>query len=63
MAGQVASMPGSGFFHPYARSVPAQSANQMPAQPPADSAPAAGRTESIPTSGGFVNPSARPAKQ
>jgi ABC-type branched-subunit amino acid transport system ATPase component len=65
MAGQVASMPGSGFFHPYARSVPAQSATQVPAQPAADSAhlPAAGRTESIPTSGGFVNPNARPAKQ
>ena len=65
MAGQVASMTGSGFFHPYARSVPTQPATPMPAQPAADSAsaPAAARTESIPTSGGFVNPNARPAKQ
>jgi len=65
MAGQVASMTGNGFFHPYARSVPAQPATPMPAQPAADtaSAPAAARTESIPTSGGFVNPNARPAKQ
>jgi branched-chain amino acid transport system ATP-binding protein len=68
MAGQVASMTGSGFFHPYARSVPAQPSTPTPAQPvaaAADSArpPAAARTESVPTSGGFVNPSARPAKQ
>jgi energy-coupling factor transporter ATP-binding protein EcfA2 len=61
-------MPGSGFFHPYARSVPTQPATPMPTQPAAAAAesarpPAPARTESIPTSGGFVNPNARPAKQ
>ena len=43
MAGQVASMTGSGFFHPYARSVPTQPATPMPAQPAADSRQRAGR--------------------
>jgi len=66
MAGQLDSMSHRGFFHPYARSVSAQPPTPMPPTPAAASdsprQPAAG-TESIPKSGGFVNPQARPAKQ
>jgi branched-chain amino acid transport system ATP-binding protein len=67
MAGMVESMGGRGFFHPYARSVPARDSAGVPAQT-ADAMreaaePAPARKESIPTSGGFVNPHARPAKQ
>jgi ABC-type multidrug transport system ATPase subunit len=68
MAGQVASSTGSGFFHPYARSVPAQASSPVPAS--AQTAmtgeavrPQAARTEPIPTTGGFVNPGARSPKQ
>jgi branched-chain amino acid transport system ATP-binding protein len=55
---------GNGFFHPYARSVSQQSASPEPAASASDSVqqPAA-RTGAIPSSGGFVNPAARPAKQ
>jgi branched-chain amino acid transport system ATP-binding protein len=65
MAGMVENT-GSGFFHPYARSVTTQaSARPLPQAPAASqdapiAAPA--RKEAIPTSGGFVNPSARSAK-
>ena len=60
MAAQIATC-GSGFFHPYARSVSTQpstpGAQQAQPAATADPArPAAARTESIPTSGGFVNP-------
>src|SRR5262245_29063287 len=65
MAAQVAT--GSGFFHPYARSVSAQPSGPAPAAQSVATTdptrPAAARTESIPTSGGFVNPSARTLKQ
>jgi len=56
---------GSGFFHPFARSVsPQPAASPQPTPPKADSVrPPAVRSESIPTSGGFVNPQARPARQ
>jgi branched-chain amino acid transport system ATP-binding protein len=67
MAHQLESMSaGSGFFHPYARSVsqpagtPARPAAAAPVEPVA---PPATRAESIPTSGGFVNPQARSTKQ
>lgn len=56
---------GSGFFHPFARTVspqPAVSPQAAPATPDSVRPPAA-RAESIPSSGGFVNPQARPARQ
>jgi len=67
MAAQLESTSGSGFFHPYARSVQAQASTGTPspaaaAVPHSPSQPAV-RKEAIPTSGGFVNPNARPAKQ
>src|SRR5262245_25548481 len=62
MAGMVDSR-GSGFFHPYARSVTPQHASQAigatgegTIEPPA-------RMEAIATTGGFVNPQARSTKQ
>jgi branched-chain amino acid transport system ATP-binding protein len=63
MAATVERM-GGGFFHPYARSVSAGAATPVPA--PAMEASAsqpAARKEAVPTSGGFVNPQARPTKQ
>jgi branched-chain amino acid transport system ATP-binding protein len=65
MAAQIAT--GSGFFHPYARSVSPQPSGPVPAAQSVATAdparPPATRTESIPTSGGFVNPHARAPKQ
>ena len=64
---QLAGTTDSGFFHPYARSVSVQAPRTAPAhQAPAiaEAAPEqASRAQSIPTSGGFVNPNARPAKR
>jgi branched-chain amino acid transport system ATP-binding protein len=63
MAAMVESI-GGGFFHPYARSVSARAAAQTPAQAAEGSAPQpAARKETIPTSGGFVNPQVHPTKQ
>jgi branched-chain amino acid transport system ATP-binding protein len=67
MAHQLESLSaGSGFFHPYARSIsqPAGTPSHPAAAGPVEPvAPPATRTESIPTSGGFVNPQARATKQ
>jgi branched-chain amino acid transport system ATP-binding protein len=61
MAGLVETMNG-GFFHPYARSVsPATSPREITEAGVSDREPAS-RKEAIPTTGGFVNPQARPAK-
>jgi hypothetical protein len=65
---------GSGFFHPYARSIsrqPAASPQPAVAGKPDKARPAAVPSETppqsppggIPTSGGFVNPQARQARQ
>jgi len=55
---------GGGFFHPFARSVTPQPAiSPQSAAAKADVRPPAVRSESIPASGGFVNPQARPARQ
>jgi ABC transporter len=66
MAHQLDGSAGSGFFHPFARSVVLNSvaASQPVDAPEAPRAPpAAAKPESIPTSGGFVNPQARAPKQ
>jgi hypothetical protein len=67
MAGQLDSSSGSGFFHPFARSVSAPTAKSTPATLPAaapdSSRQPAARREDIPSSGGFVNPQARPGRQ
>ena len=61
MAGMLETMNG-GFFHPYARSVsPAASPREITEGGASDREPAS-QKEAIPTSGGFVNPQARPAK-
>jgi ABC-type branched-subunit amino acid transport system ATPase component len=59
------SSAGSGFFHPFARSIsPPTNASSQPAAAPVEPvAPPATRPENIPTTGGFVNPQARAAKQ
>ena len=55
---------GSGFFHPFARSITPQTTAPQPAAAPAERvASPVTRADSIPTSGGFVNPQARPARQ
>jgi branched-chain amino acid transport system ATP-binding protein len=65
MAALSDSMANSGFYHPYARSVSPQAAAPAPRQvtAPETVRPLPSRKEPIPTSGGFVNPHARPAKQ
>jgi hypothetical protein len=61
---------GSGFFHPFARSIapPRPAASPQPVAKAESARPQVVRSESpsppsIPTSGGFVNPQARPARQ
>src|SRR5262249_2612554 len=69
MANQLDSSVGSGFFHPFARTVAPRAAR--PSQPvaapqglrPAQLAPVATERLPIPTTGGFVNPQARSPKQ
>jgi branched-chain amino acid transport system ATP-binding protein len=67
MAGPLDSTSSGGFYHPNARSVPAHAGTPSPqslqtvavdatSRPPV-------RKESLPTTGGFVNPQARSAKQ
>jgi hypothetical protein len=66
MAHQLNSSAGSGFFHPFARSVALNTAAASQAAVTAETHPAPqapAPAESIPTSGGFVNPQARAPKQ
>jgi branched-chain amino acid transport system ATP-binding protein len=66
MSAQLNGTNGGGFHHPGARSPSGQATPPAPQKPAAVAADTAGRPvparESIPTSGGFVNPHARPAK-
>jgi branched-chain amino acid transport system ATP-binding protein len=62
MAGTV-EYSGGGFHHPYARSVAARVATQATPAMETGAPPPAPRTDAFPTTGGFVNPKARSAKQ
>jgi branched-chain amino acid transport system ATP-binding protein len=62
MAGLASSTVQGGFFHPGARSVAADAAAKQTAATHAEPATAV-EAKDIPTSGGFVNPQARTAKQ
>jgi len=67
MSAQLNGTSTGGFHHPGARSLSSEAQQAAPQKPTAvagdrPSGPAAGARESIPTSGGFVNPHARPGK-
>ncbi len=66
MSAQLNGTSSGGFHHPGARSLPGHAQPPAPQKPTVvasdSNSPPAGARASIPTSGGFVNPHARPAK-